>query len=250
MNEDEAIKFLASHELPENELSIAYEKRNKERFTKYGWDFVSDAIAISIFESVVRPSINDFTFVKKGTFVKQISEDIFHVLTFKQGRYGPVFGWGVSLSFVPHQWDEDGCKFHRTLKSARCDLWEHQRNLIKETPETKLFPYNHIDASHGSVCLFEDLMRTWENLQSPVRNWLAPIATINDVLRQAKLMADNHNNYGGHTPQLKYAFTLAKMGRFEEGSAVLEELMKSCSQFFSSPELPKALRKIAKFNLP
>lgn len=245
MDEESAIRFLASLEVPENELSKAFRERNAERFAKYGWDFVSDATAISIFDSVVRPSINDFTFARKGVFVKQINEDIFHVLTFKQGRYGHVFGWGVSLSFDPHKWDEDGCKFHRTLKSARCDLWEHQRNLIKDDP---IFPYNEIDITHGTACFFDDLMRTWENLQPVIRNWLASITTLDDVLRQAKLMADNSNNYGGDGRKLTYAFTLAKLGRFEEGLAVLEELMKSCSQFFSSPELPKALRKIADLN--
>lgn len=246
MDEDSAIKFLASLELPENELSKAHRERDAERFAKYGWDFVSDATAISIFESVVRPSINDFVFVRKGVFVKQINEDIFHVLTFKQGRYGHIFGWGVSLSFVPHKWDEDDCKFHRTLKSARCDLWEHERDLIKDDPEAKIFRYNEIDINHGTVCFFEDLMRAWENLQPVIRSWLASITTLDDVLRQAKLMADNCNHYGGDGRKLVYAFTLAKMGKFKEGIAVLEELMKSCSQFFSSPELPKALRKIAK----
>jgi hypothetical protein len=38
------------------------------------------------------------------------------------------------------------------------------------------------------------------------------------------------------------------MGKFEEGQIVLEELMKSCGQFFSSDELPEALRKIADLN--
>lgn len=248
MDEESTIKFLVSLEIPENELSLAHQKRQKERFEKYGWDFVSDATAISIFEKVVRPSMDDFTFVKKGTFVKQISEEIFHVITFKQGRYGPVFGWGVSLSFVPHKWDEDGCKFHRTLKSARCDLWEHERNLIKGDPEAKIFPYNEIDINHGAVCFFEDLMRGWENLQPVIRNWLASIVTLNDVLRQAKFMADNFNQYGGVGRKLVYAFTLAKVGRFEEGSIVLEELMQSCNRFFSTRELPKALRRVAKLD--
>jgi hypothetical protein len=249
MDEDSAIRFLASLELPETELSKAYRERNAERFAKYGWDFVSDATAHSIFDSVVRPSINDFTFVKKGVYVKQINEDIFHVITFKQGRYGHVFGWGVSLSFVPHKWDEGGCKFHRTLKSARRDdLWEHGRNLIKDNPEAKIHPYNEIDINHGTACFFEDLMRAWENLQPVIRNWLASITTLEDVLRQAKLMADNCNHYGGDGRKLVYAFTLAKMGKFEEGLVVLEDLMKSCSQFYSSDELPKALRLIADLN--
>jgi hypothetical protein len=132
------------------------------------------------------------------------------------------------------------------LKSARCDLWEQERDLIKDDPKAKIFPYNEIDINHGTVCFFEDLMRAWENLQPVIRNWLASITTLDDVLRQAKIMADNCNHYGGEGRKLVYAFTLAKMGKFEEGLVVLEELMKSCSQFFSSPELPKALRKIAK----
>lgn len=245
MDEESTSRFLGSLVLPENELSKADRERDAERFAKYGWEFVSDAAAISIFESVVRPSINDFTFTKKGVFVKRISEDIFHVLTFKQGRYGHRFGWGVSLSFVPHKWDEDGCKFHRTLKSARLDLFEQEHNLIKDDPTAKIFPYNEIDINHGTVCFFEDTMRAWENLQPVIRKWLSSITTLDDVLRQARHMAENCNNYGGQGRELTYAFTLAKMGRFEEGLAVLEKLMKSCGQFFSSPELPKALRKIA-----
>ena len=61
-------------------------------------------------------------------------------------------------------------------------------------------------------------------------------------------MADNCNHYGGHGRKLLYAFTLAKMGKFEEGLVVLEELMKSRSQFGEADELPKALRQIAGLN--
>ena len=246
MDDNAAINFLASFELPENELSKAHKEKNAERFAKYGWNFVSDAAAISIFESVVLPSIADFICVKKGVFVKQINEDIFHVLTFKQGRYGHVFGWGVSLSFIPHKWDEDGCKFHRTLKSARCDLFEQEHNLIKDDPAAKIFPYNEIDSNHGEVCFREDLVRAWKNLEPVIRTWLSSITSLDDVLNQTQFRANNCNRYGGQGRKLEYAFTLAKVGRFEEGLVVLEELMKSCSQFFSSDELPKALRRIAK----
>jgi hypothetical protein len=244
MDEDSLNEFLATQNAPKSELYLAYKQRQDERFAKYGWDFVSDATAHAIFDSLVRPSINDFLSVSKGVFVKKISEDIFHVITFKQGRYGHVFGWGISLSFVPHKWDEDGCKFHRTLKSARCDLFEYESNLIKSDPKTKFFPYNEIDINHGTVCFFDDVARAWENLQAVIRNWLGSIIALEDVLREARFQM---NNREWEWPKLVYAFALARTGKLEEGLAVLDELMAQ-HQHFSSPELPKAMKKIAKID--
>jgi len=241
MDEDPLLEFLIAQNAPKSERYLAFENRQNERFAKYGWDFVSDATAHTIFESVVRPSINDFLCVKKGVFVKQINEDVSHIITFKQGRYGHVFGWGVSLSFLPHKWDEDGCKFHRTPKSARRDLFENETNLIKDDPETKLFPYNEMDINHGTVCFFDDLMRAWENLQPVIRNWLGSITTLDGVLKEARFQIDNREWDG---PKLVYSFTLARIGQYEKGLAVLDQLMVQHS-YYASPELPKALQKIA-----
>ena len=89
----------------DTEWTIAH----KEKLAKYGgYDVISDAAAISIFESIVLPSLNDFVRLKKGLFAKQIETNIFHVLKFGQGKTTYQFSWGVSLAYVPHQWDEDG----------------------------------------------------------------------------------------------------------------------------------------------
>lgn len=231
-------------ELPETELSKSHRERNEERFAKFGWDFVFDPVALPVFEEVVLPSLADFVFVKKGLFVKRISDDISHVLTFKQGRYGHMFGWGVSLSFVPHKWD-DGCRFHRTLKSARCDLFEYEHNLLKDDPKAKILPYNDIDCMHGKKCFREDLIRAWKNLEPAIRTWFASLLTLDDVLRQAQFQAEHYHWQG---PKLVCAFTLARLGRMDDGLKVLTELHASESQLYSIPELTKALRRIANSN--
>ncbi|NBV24814.1 MAG: hypothetical protein EBS05_23205 [Proteobacteria bacterium] len=249
MSEDPIEEFSRLvHFPPENELSKAWRERNDERFAMFGMDFVSDAVGRSIFESVVSPCITDFIGVRKGVFAKRIDEDICHVLTFKQGARAPVyslrFGWGVSLSFVPHKWD-DGCKFHRTLKSARRDLFDYEHNLIKDDPATKFFAYNELDMMHGEVCFRDDLVRAWKNLEPVIRAWLGSITSLEGVLKQARFQM---NHYNWDSAKLVYAFTLARMGRLEEGLIALEELRKLEHRFYSSDELPKAFRKIAKGN--
>jgi hypothetical protein len=248
MNPDSAINFLASLELPENE----YSKAGKEKVAEYGgYNVISDAVAISIFESIVLPSLSDFVRVKKGLFVKQVDKDIFHVLTFKQGKTAYGFGWGVSLAYVPHKWDET-CKFHRTLKSARCDLFDQEHNLRKDRTSAMNPPYNMIDFFLGEICFRDDLVRAWTNLEPIIRTWLTSITTLDEVLNQAKFQVTHSHHYQCHfpSPRLVYAFTLARLGRVEEGAATLKDLMKSESQFYSSEELPKALRQIAKCELP
>jgi hypothetical protein len=151
------------------------------------------------------------------------------------------------LSYVPHKW-EGACKFHRTLKSARLDLFETDGVLIKDIYSAETLEYG-ATFFHGEKCFHDELVRAWKNLEPIIRNWFSSVTTLDDVLAKAKFQL-NHPTYKGYhhhnpDPKLVYAFTLAKTGRFQEGLIALEELRKSQSSFYSSDELPKALRQIA-----
>jgi len=199
----------------------------------------------------VLPALADFTRLKKSCFAKQINEDIFHAIKFERSRGSYVFRWGVSLSNVPHEWEEK-YKFHRTLKSARFDLYDSTQSLTKDCYSATV----HLMASflHGEECFREELATAWKNLEPVIRNWFAAAATLDGVLNTAKTQMNSpanehssaHYKYHHPRPKMVYAFTLAKIGRFQEGLIILAEL-QSENEFYSSDELPKALRQIAKF---
>jgi len=243
---DNLKNLFASPERRETEYTKALDARN----AKYGvLGEVSASYANSIFESVVLPSVSDFVRVKNGLLVKQVNDDIFHVINFRRGKFFYSFWWGVSLSYVPEKWD-DACKFHRTLKSAHLDLFETSDGLVKDPYSAEIFQFS-ASFLNGEQCFCDELARAWKNLEPIIRNWLATSTTLEGVLKMAEIqIAQTRKGFPQHSPipKLVYAFTLARMGRMSEGLIALEELMKSNSQFYSSDELPKALRQIADLN--
>jgi hypothetical protein len=104
--------------------STPWVNRCAERAKKYGYEMVSASKVYDAFNTIAPPSLPRFAVLKEGQLVREVCSDIVHLINLsatKGGRY--TFRWGVSLTYVPHEWDPKP-KFHRTLKSARFDLFE------------------------------------------------------------------------------------------------------------------------------
>jgi hypothetical protein len=219
----------------------------QERHAKYGYAEVPAERIYACFNEIVRLDTEGFALVQKGLFGRTCNEQITHLVKFAAGK-GGIYGfrWGVSLSFVPHEWDPKR-KFHRTLKSARFDLFEDPGEFLVQNQFSDE-PWKYMaSALHGEECFREELERAWENLEPVLKRWFASAVSLDWVLAKAMEHVNRDWKSLRHDPdpKLVYAFTLAKMRRLPEGKATLSELVLSNPQSYDSKELCNALEEVA-----
>jgi hypothetical protein len=105
---------------------VAYQRWQR----KYG-DEESDPLAAAdvyrLLEEITQPAELGLAPIRRGLFGRQVNADVIQLLRFSAYKgYSYGVEWGVSLSFVPHDFERTvrRVRFHRTLKSAQFDLWE------------------------------------------------------------------------------------------------------------------------------
>ncbi|MDJ0945260.1 MAG: hypothetical protein QNJ30_17465 [Kiloniellales bacterium] len=165
-------------------------------------------------------------------FARRASEEITHLLAlmpFKGKTYG--FQWGVSLSFLPHAWKRRP-EWHRTVRGARMDLFHllYDDFLVKD-PDPEAKP-GEIDGLYGEAVLREDLRMAWTTQRQRLFDWFERATDVQGVAAIAGEQSAYFDAANGYlhwpTPRLVQAFCLARLGRRDEASALLElEISKS-----------------------
>jgi hypothetical protein len=222
-------------------------QRLEDRNARYGVHPVPAARVYAITAGLVQAAELQFTEVKEGRWARTVDPDIIQLLSLQAGKGAAyVFRWGLSLSFVPHEWSPQP-KFHRTLKAARPDLFETAGEFLVKDPFSGEDEKFTADTLHGEECFREDLQRAWSGLRPYLANWFSSTTTLAGVLAVAKTHAEKDWQSFRHSPDPKmvYAFTLARSGRMEEGRRALKELAAANPETYGAPELESALAGIA-----
>jgi hypothetical protein len=132
--------------------------------------------------------------------------------------------WGVSLTYVPHSWD-DKLGWHRTLKSSRYDLFEEttscpplEKSDIEELMAPSLF---------GEECIRNELSRIWSIAGPELKHWFSTTTTLVHVLQRAdEQMRRNWEVKHFSDPALVHLLTLARAGDSETALSQLSALSK------------------------
>lgn len=123
-----------------------------------------------------------WTELKTARFAMSVDDDItrmFGLQAFQGNSFSLV--WGVSLSFVPHVW-KPALRWHRTVKSARRDLFEVAGDARLPPDRSQLFER----LEHSPRTSEELLRRSWGLLRNDVLRWFDHTATVGGVLQTAR----------------------------------------------------------------
>jgi hypothetical protein len=189
-------------------------------------EFVPARSLYEAFRQVVTPT--GFQTVKNGVLARQATTDIFHLITlaaYKGNQYG--FQWGVSLTYMPHRWENE-LRWHRTLKSARLDLWDRLMDLPQDLNLTRLPPDKSIPSrSHGIELFEQNLEREWQDLKTTIAGWLGLARDLPGVLSMSSQQKQRSWQGPHHwpPPSLVHAFTLSRMGSLREAVTELSEII-------------------------
>jgi hypothetical protein len=209
------------------------------------WELVPAAKIYEIFAMVVK--VPGFQSIAKGILARQITSDIVHVIKlehYKGAFYG--FRWGVSLTYLPHTWD-GGLRWHRTLKTARLDLFDQFFDLPPALNRSTLPPGASVPSSlHGVELFQQDLLIKWKDCETTIAEWLDCARNLEGVLSMSS--EQSHRVWKGpqHDPPpgLVYAFTLARIGRGQEAHKQLRALVASGLVSDQNGHLVSALQKV------
>ena len=183
------------------------------------WEIVPASTIYQIFEETV--ILPKFQIVKNGVLARQVSVDLIHVVklaAFKGAAYG--FHWGVSLTYIPHRWEEE-LRWHRSMKSATLDLWDQLADLPQAPNHTQVSIPSSL---HGPEAFEHSLRREWQDLKGTITSWLERVSDLSGVLAMSKEQTQRYWKGPRHWPPpgLAHAFTLARMGDFAKATAELK----------------------------
>lgn len=190
---------------------------------EYGYEMVAAAAARDAFEAHSKLADRGFVQVSPGTFCREVGPSLVHMVKLeapKGGIYAPR--WGVSLSFVPHAWNPKA-RYHRTLKSARLDLFERHPKSINRI-KSELWDVGAISVLHGDAYMRATLRSMWSDYEPSITDWFVHAIDLESCLEIAREQtASGDWTYRTHypSPRLVLAFLLAKLGRNDEAKSEL-----------------------------
>jgi hypothetical protein len=215
------------------------------RAKEYGWHQVAAATVYASFGEIVANAEPMFALLKNGLLARQSSDEVVQMIQLSAGKGGSYgFRWGVSLGFIPHEWSPRP-RFHRTLKSARLDLFEEPFNfLIADHCSGEGWDYL-VDGMHGESCMRRDMLAAWSKLQPVIDSFFNALSSLDGVLRKANEHATKSWQSFRHHPDPKVvqAFTLARLGRLPEAEGLLSSFVAEDKGFECPQDLLAALRK-------
>lgn len=187
-------------------------------FLEYGWVELAPETMQAIFNGHVRLDERGFTEVRRGFFAREANADVIDVLSHGRAKTKTHIRWGVSLAFVPHDWRYRG-RFHRTLKSAREDLFDQD------------WGGPGITYVYGVPRFTRDLELAWEYAAPRAARFWDASSSLAGVLSLAEEQISRPAGEYGFTidgffvpgPRFVRAFTLARMGRVDDARDALED---------------------------
>jgi hypothetical protein len=153
----------------------------------YGDEEISAVPADDIYallDEVAAPASLGLARIRRGWFGRQVGDGIIQLLRFAPYKgYSYGFQWGVSLAFVPHEF-ERRVRFHRTLKSAEFDLFEHASEEFVRRGASERDGF--MAGLYGADVLRRDASEAWAVARPRAEEWWASTTTVEDVLARAR----------------------------------------------------------------
>ena len=207
-----------------SEKSAYYDSLAKQ----YGHDPVSAHDVYRLFDEISRLRDAGFTAIRSGWYGKPVNPDMFHVIKLQalKGRLYTVW-WGVSLACVPHRWDRR-IEWHRTLKSARLDLYETPDEYFslhdKDWREAETY---YANPGYGIGYLSETLAQLWKNSGNEIMAWFASADSLEKAVEKLQAQTTKEQTGPCHHPDplLVYAFVLARLNNGEEAKTALQDYL-------------------------
>jgi hypothetical protein len=210
----------------EDATVIAAHDRWRQKYGDEEWSPIPADDVYELLEEIVQPREFGLERVRRGSFAGQVDADIIRVLRvapYKGYSYG--LEWGVSLAFVPHEF-ERRVRFHRTLKSAALDLFEDAvEELGRRGGDER---DGSIPAGYGAEVFRRDATQLWRLVRPRVEEWWGSTTTVARVLARARAQK-TAQPVPRHWPEpaLVEAFALARLGRDEEARLALESWLRA-----------------------
>ena len=198
---------------------VNHRERWRKKFGDEEVSPVSPRLVYGELERIVEPERLGLERIRDRFYGRAVDADIVRLLAFqpyKGGAYG--IRWGVSLSFVPHDF-ERGIRFHRTLRSARFDLFEDALDVAGgDSLDDRV-----VHGLYGERVFRESAERAWRLLAEHVSRWWSETWTVDGVLETARAQAEAPPATAGHwpPPRLVEAFSLARLGHRDHAEDVL-----------------------------
>jgi hypothetical protein len=217
---------------------------------KYGKEEWSPLPADEVYrqlEEIAEPARAGLEPIRRGLFGRQVHPDIIQLLRFQPYKgYSYGFVWGVSLAFVPHEF-ERRLRFHSTLKSADLDLFEDAADVFERRGETERRGF--VPAGYGADVFRHDATDAWEFVKPRLSEWWKSTTTVGGVLERVAEQIAHPPGRARHwpAPELVQACALARVGRIEEAKESLAEWLQRPGESIGSQtaaNLASALEKV------
>lgn len=193
---------------------------------EYGHEEVFPARVYEIAGDVLKPHEMGLSRLRPKLYAASSGRDIVRVLELFATQGASYYvRWGVSLAYVPHKWNPK-LRWHRTLKSARFDIWESPYEYFElENAHWREQERFLADRLHGETYLRKQMKEMWTVLAPAVQDWFTSTTTLPGVMRAIDRQTERTGASSHHSPSpsLVRAFTLARTGEMNVARRVLDE---------------------------
>jgi hypothetical protein len=217
----------------DDDLGAAY----RERVARYDAEQVPVAQLREHFDRVAALARVGFEPTKPGLYARSVQDGIVQLaklLSFKDGTCS--LQWGVSLPWMPHEFQPKP-KWHRTLKSARMDLFEWPVTLAPVAGES---PNEwHVRLSHGPEHMALTFDAMWRRLGPRMNAFFERVSDGNAVLVAAQSQcADRDESFLCHSPdpRLVLAFTAAHLADSVTAAQALDHYWHERGEYADAPK--------------
>ena len=195
---------------------------------EYGNEVVSATRVYEIAIEVIRPDEMGLSELNPGYYAASSEHDIVQLL-----KLFPTKGasyhvrWGLSLGYVPHKWNPK-LRWHRTLKSARFDVWENAFDYFDlEQKHWREWEKFLVSKLNGETFLRKQMNEMWTRLAQTVQEWFASTITLSGVLSAIDRQTEREGASSHHfpPPSLVRAFTLSRTGEIQEARLALRRYL-------------------------
>jgi hypothetical protein len=166
-------------------------------------------------DEVLGAALPGFQAVKSGSYARSAGPDVTQVVQLKAWK-GELYtiAWGVSLSFVPDRLALP-LRFHRTLKSARLDLWDDSLALAERQGAARDDAI--VSASGGEKAVQRGLQAVWRSVEPHARSSWMSTQSLEGVLAFADVIAaDAHSDIRYPPAHVVAVLSCARIGREAE----------------------------------
>jgi hypothetical protein len=203
----------------------------RQRVARYGTEQVPVEQLRKHFDRVAALADHGFELIKPGVYARSVEDGIVQLgklMTFKDGTYS--LHWGVSLPWMPHEFLPKP-KWHRTLKSARMDLFEWPVTL--ETAPGESPNEWHVNLSHRPQYMALTFDAMWRRLGPRMKAYFERVRTAHAVLAvaQAQCAEKTHDP----DPRLVLAFTAARLADPAAADAALDSYWRERGAYAPAP---------------